>query len=362
MLKVDLTAINREHFYVDEHELAGEKVYLVQPRENYHDWTPETLIFRSSVWNADGEPVSLSFKKFFNFEEKPAIEPFEEPFNAIEKLDGSTLIVSKYKGQLITRTRGTVDATLQQKTGHEIEYLINKYSGFFRMFDLQETFSVSYLFEWTTPNQKIVIDYGNEPDIRLIGMISHGSYKMYNQEGLDYFARTCELKRPRRYEFNSTKELLDTIGVDREIEGVCLYYNKDQSIRKVKSSHYLKLHAFKSDCKPSNLAELSFAWNIDCRKKMLEEIEKQFDFECAKAAEPILNQIWPMREKLLSDIEAVKTFAVERKALEQKAFALEIQNAYKDQSYLHSFGYTYRQRGTIQPDAVRKTFLKLLEA
>ncbi len=30
---------------------------------------------------------------------------------AVEKLDGSTLIVSKYKGQYILRTRGTVDAS-----------------------------------------------------------------------------------------------------------------------------------------------------------------------------------------------------------------------------------------------------------
>jgi hypothetical protein len=39
---------------------------------------------------------------------------------SVEKLDGSTLIVSKYNGQYILRTRGTVDAS-KLANGFELE-------------------------------------------------------------------------------------------------------------------------------------------------------------------------------------------------------------------------------------------------
>ena len=120
-MKVDLNTIDRESLMVHPHVVAGETVFLVQPQHIGAKWSRDTLHFRSSVWNEKGELVSASFPKFFNNGESPDLYPNPESFSdwvTPEKIDGSTLIVSKYKGQLIVRTRGTLDATRLDKNGH----------------------------------------------------------------------------------------------------------------------------------------------------------------------------------------------------------------------------------------------------
>ena len=113
--------------------IAGEKCFLVCPKDFGVQWNKDNLIFRSSIWNEQGEPVSLSFKKFFNWEEQKELVPFPSSTkncSLIEKKDGSLLIISKYKNQIIHRTRGTFDAS-NLENGHEIEFLKQKYPKVF---------------------------------------------------------------------------------------------------------------------------------------------------------------------------------------------------------------------------------------
>ena len=110
--------------------IAGDECVLIIPNHIGVKWTKQNLMFRSSIWKinseADWTPVSLSFKKFFNWDEQPDLDytPFSLAANGgcqiLEKCDGSTLIVSKYKGELIIRTRGTADASFMEN-GHELE-------------------------------------------------------------------------------------------------------------------------------------------------------------------------------------------------------------------------------------------------
>jgi hypothetical protein len=73
--------------------------------------------------------------KFYHFPNLPILNENPEHFpvptdlkNSVitDKLDGSLLIVSKYKGNYILRTRGTVDAT-RLENGYELEIFKQKY-------------------------------------------------------------------------------------------------------------------------------------------------------------------------------------------------------------------------------------------
>lgn len=91
MMKINLHEIDRESFYVNEHNLGGNLVYLVIPKQINCVWTKENAIFRSSVWDSDGNPVSLSLKKFTNWGEKPDVFPTPTNFdkcNLLNKEDG----------------------------------------------------------------------------------------------------------------------------------------------------------------------------------------------------------------------------------------------------------------------------------
>ena len=121
-MKVDLQAIDLTQFYVNERVLNGELVYLVIPQQIGAKWNKENKVFRSSVWNADGELISAGFPKFTNWGENPEVFPLPTDLTGatiMEKLDGSLVVVYKYKGQFFLRTRGTTDATTLDN-GHEL--------------------------------------------------------------------------------------------------------------------------------------------------------------------------------------------------------------------------------------------------
>ena len=126
-MKIDLSKINREHFLVHESTIYGEPLYLVQPMHIGCTWTQENKIFRSSIWNAQGELVSAGFPKFPNWGEQPEVFPLPKSLEyatTVEKLDGSLLILSKYRGKLILRTRGTFDASVHDN-GNELVDFVN---------------------------------------------------------------------------------------------------------------------------------------------------------------------------------------------------------------------------------------------
>ena len=207
-MRVNLSSINREHFLVQERTVGGEKVYLVNPKGFNTVWSKDNLIFRSSVWDIEGNLCSGGFKKFFNHGEKIEIVPTPlslDNCSILEKVDGSCLIVSYWRGSLITRTRGTIDAT-KLETGHEINVLKEKYPKAFDNEQLRSE-SYSYLFEWTSPLNKIVIDY-KTLDIKLIGGIFHSDYSLATQDKLDEIAWEIGVARPKRYNYGNLAEML----------------------------------------------------------------------------------------------------------------------------------------------------------
>ena len=120
-MKIDLESIDKESFMVHTHNIGEHEVTLVQPIHIGATWTKDNLIFRSSVWDKEGNPVSLSFKKFFNWDEKPEIDPAPntlEGAKLIEKLDRSAGLA--YQGVLSLRRESLDDAERQLLESYEL--------------------------------------------------------------------------------------------------------------------------------------------------------------------------------------------------------------------------------------------------
>src|SRR6218665_1510418 len=173
MFKINLAEISagQEGFRQIQNLIGGEVCTLIIPNHIGTKWNKDNLHFRSSIWNSEGVLVSAGLKKFFNYEEHPEIirHPTDkEPLDCFEKLDGSCLIVSGYKGETIIRTRGQFD-TFEMPNHSEIALFREKKKEFFS--DLEEfaTVDKTYIFEWTSPENVIVVKY-NEADIRLIAV------------------------------------------------------------------------------------------------------------------------------------------------------------------------------------------------
>jgi hypothetical protein len=230
-MKIDLQTIDTDSFMIHPHLVGGETVYLVQPIGFNPKWNQANKHFRSSVWNSDGELISAGFPKFTNWGENP--DNFPTPTSlkdavVTEKLDGSLLIVSKYKGQFIIRTRGTIDAS-KMENGHELEFFKQKYPKVFSFMNDGNTWDCSLLFEWTSPLNRIVCRYGDEPTFSLIGIIYHSDYSLAGQGTINVIARELEVPRPKTYKFNDVSELLEQVDQWVNQEGVVVYSKDGQA-------------------------------------------------------------------------------------------------------------------------------------
>jgi len=284
-MKINLTEIDFDNFVCRPVEIAGEQCTLVFPQHIGCKWSKQNLHFRSSIWNSEGELISASFKKFFNWSEQPdlAYTPFSLTANGgcqiLEKLDGSTLIVSKYKGELIVRTRGTADATILDN-GNEIALLMEKYPKAFQ-FD-EDTANHSRIFEWESIQNRIVIKHA-EIDMKLIAMIDHNDYSLFTQFALDLMATEFEVPRPRWFEFKSIKDMQNKVKAFSGLEGVCVYCNKGQDIRKLKGDEYLAKHRLKDQlCNFDRVVEYYFAHNKPEYQEFYDSVVNDIDWETAE--------------------------------------------------------------------------------
>jgi|688.fasta_scaffold32046_2 hypothetical protein len=336
-MKIDLSSIDLESFMVHPHLVGGHECFLIQPIHIGAQWRKDNMIFRSALVDKDGYPVSLSFKKFFNWDEKPDLDTPPSNLNGaqlIEKLDGSTLIFSRYRGVTVIRTRGTSNARLQDN-GYEVDYLCDKYSKFIKMLETENP-DVSYVFEWLSPTNRIVLNYGDEPDMALVAIVLHPDYSYATQNALDVTAKLYDLRRPRTFNYNSIAEMKQSIEELRDQEGICVYYNQGQSIRKVKSAQYLYLHRAKSEISSiEKVIDVYIDYFMTATYPVaptyplfFQYLTDKFDFEIATMAQGHASRICDAMKEVNKIMAALVNCASECKTMARRDAAARVLQAY----------------------------------
>ena len=294
---------NSEQFNFKDCIIAGDECVLVTPKDMGVEWTEENKYFRSSIWRkSDMHPVSLGFRKFMNYGEKPDFEPIRsQKVTSVRKIDGSCLIVSKYKEQLIIRTRGTVDAT-KLENGNEIAHLILKYPLAFDNHYINRK-NCTLLFEWTTPSNRIVLKETEDTALWLIGMIYHRDgengeqfYSYASQHYLDLIAEFLGVKRPETYAinlFDSIENIKKQIEPLTDIEGVVIYDETGQVLKKIKTLRYLQLHRVFTGVKNINhIFELFVEYGGTYQENFETLLATNFDWELVESIKPLINEFY----------------------------------------------------------------------
>lgn len=355
-------------FVVNEREIGGETCYLVFPRSIAVKMTPDTMIYRSSIWNAAGKAVSLGYKKFFNYGESPHL--VRDPTDAdlklskgqvLAKLDGSCLIVSCHNGELIIRTRGVFDAR-EQGTGDEIPYLQEKYPEAFSQPDMLDG-THSYLYEWTTRANRIVIDYGDDPDIFLIGKIRHSDYRYSSQADLDALAVTMAVKRPGYLEVENMTAIFDALADMRYAEGYCLYFNEGQDIKKLKCEWYLAAHRFKNDCNVEFILDLFLSMDCPTYEAFMKTMQELFDFECVPEAIGFASKVcdsYKTAKRIMEHMEEFVNGLKNESREDRKHAASMIQQAYGITNRA-SFAFCMLDGKELTKDQVKKLVMQSLK-
>lgn len=323
-----------EEFCIRDCIVANTDCNLIFPIKHDIKWNGNNKIFRSSIWTKDGELVSASWKKFTNLGEQLEFEPIDidSDIEFIHKIDGSTLIISKFKRELIIRTRGTSDATTLDN-GDEICFLKQKYPLIFNN-DYLNTEQYSIVCEWYSPRNIIVEREAEEPTLWLTGVIKHDDYSYVLQNDLDIFATDWKVERPIRYQFNSISSMIESVNQWKKGEGIVIYGNKGQILKKTKSDRYLLLHRIKSTLSNvKNLIDFYIEKEMPCYEDFYKIIETEFDYEIAVQLKEDLEKICEAGEKAKKYIDHILEVVHDiRKVETRKDQAIMIKRNFKDNS------------------------------
>ena len=186
-------------------------------------WDEVTLMCRGLVTDNTGDIVATPFHKFFNIEEGK-FTPTEK-FVVYEKMDGSLGIVFWYQGQWVVATRGSFTSDQAIKATE----ILKKYNKdiMFR--------HLTFCFEIIYPENRIVLDYGTDEKLVLLGTFNKDGkeidVEMWAQYGFDVV---------KKYDgINDYKELKQMIKNDQE--GFVVKFSNGDRV-KVKGVEYLRLH------------------------------------------------------------------------------------------------------------------------
>lgn len=292
--------------------IAGDDCWLIQPKRIGVTWTDENARFRSViVRQSDNHVISQGFRKFVNFHETPAFEPWDPawPIEARHKIDGSLLIVSKYKGELIVRTRGSVDCKKMANYA-EIPALIEKHPLAFDNIRLRQEKS-SFLYEWTSPSNIIVLREDDKPTLRLIGVVDHNTARYESQEELDWIASCIDVLRPTPYEFKDICECRSSVLAWKGKEGVVIYSPDGQTLKKFKATEYNDLHRLAAGLSTiGGILEtyMNGPEYFTSANAFREYVETVADFEIADRNMPFIERIINAFNNVLVDIETSQEF------------------------------------------------------
>jgi RNA ligase len=137
-------------------------IWNYSPKVQYEKlWDDITLQCRGLVTNSKGDIIARPFKKFFNYEEHKPEDIPNEDYVVYEKMDGSLGILFNYEGEWILATRGSFTSP-QAIKGKKIldRHDISAWRK-----------DNTYLFEIIYPQNRIVVDYGNEEKLVVLGGI-----------------------------------------------------------------------------------------------------------------------------------------------------------------------------------------------
>ena len=200
-----------------------------------HLWNNITRKARGIVLDQDGEVVQFCFEKFFNYNEPEAYTDlavrkisYEDLFqnsNIFEKIDGSLIKITKHsKYGLVITSKGSFGSDqvamakeILKENPEYVDALIENYT---------------YLFELIHPQNRIVVDYGEEKDLKLLGVISDEGVEMPSKM---FIEKDFPFKKA-----SAIKDLDEYMNRDN-VEGVVLVYN-DLFRVKMKTEKYVELH------------------------------------------------------------------------------------------------------------------------
>lgn len=370
-----MTTINTELFKVIEKDGFRLTIPQHSAAVSNEGWSKENLWLRSRVeCIKTGDTISQGFGKFFNLGQGPdglRIEA-ETILTAIRnnqrvvatlKYDGSCLIRSVYKDEVMFRTRGSLGYEYHDEAQNEMGVFIDKYP---KLLDPTWQADKSLLFEWLTPEFQIVIKY-EEVDLRLLGAVDHGhrhfSHLRYlTVEELAPIATEGDLTLTEHHTIDSVADwyhFYRDVVDHKEIEGYVLRLNGEQDLVKIKATPYLTKHGVKSNLSFKSMVEFWLQHGKETvYHSILGQLESMYDEEVVMWALPFVDNLFVAVEAWEKAFDEVATHVDARQHWPRKDFAIEMQALYAEDRSLFALAMQLWQDKPVEDKMIRSFMMR----
>jgi RNA ligase len=310
-------------------------------------WDDITLNCRGLVLDTKGNVIAKPFPKFFNYEElKPEDIP-NENFEVYEKMDGSLGILFYYEEELSDERRYNIWFNNNYQTGMERffdpnnlpdfddpyyeptprikgEWLIATRGSFtseqaikgmeilnkYNRVQLMENYT--YLVEIIYPENRIVVDYGKEERLVLLGIVRTDS-----GEELDYSTMCNESDVtgiPLVMKYKTWGEDWETLKkeISKDNEGYVIRFSGGMRM-KIKGDEYVRLHRILTNFSTKDIWEL--LRNNEQLEPFLDRVPDEFDAWVKEVVNDLQNEFDTIKNKI--EIEF-------RELIDKKEFADKI--------------------------------------
>jgi RNA ligase len=298
--------INRGLVIKQNHPTLPLSIYNYSRECQYNDrWDDITLNCRGLVLDTEGNVIAKPFPKFFNYEEHKPEDIPNENFEVYEKMDGSLGIFFYYEEELSDERRYNIWFNNNYETGMERFFDPNnlpnfddpyyeptpKIKGEWHMatrgsFTSEQAIKgmkianrynydkicvpgYTYLFEIIYPENRIVVDYGKEERLVLLGVMNRRGeefpYEELVEDGWDIVMK-----------YKTWGEDWETLKkeISKDNEGYVIRFSGGMRM-KIKGDEYVRLHRILTNFSTKDIWEL--LRNNEPLESFLERVPDEFD-------------------------------------------------------------------------------------
>ena len=266
-------------------------------------WDEITLSCRGLVTDDRAVVFARPFKKFFNIEEGKHTPTSE--FEVFEKMDGSLGIMFKYNGEVICATRGSFasdQAVWMSKFAKEYNYQDIIVDGF------------TYLFEIIYPENRIVVNYGDQERLVLLGIIKTESGEELPYDDISFEGWDIVNKYDGIRDYSELKS-----KIDNNAEGFVVRFSNGDRM-KIKGEEYLRLHKVMTNLSTTAVWEvLSNGGSMD---DLLKDVPDEFYGKVKEYEKSLIVQFNQLEEEYQNHFDSIRGLGI-RKFFAQTAILFQ---------------------------------------
>lgn len=280
--------------------------------------------------NRHGGIIRRPFHKFFNIAERPETHlskiPLTLGYEIMEKIDGTMIcpfFPDGYSSELIWGTKMG-----ETEYSHDVKEFV-KTNPEFQKFaeDIIMIHQSTPIFEFTSPRNRVVVDYGPNPALKLIAIREMHTGVYFSEGVMKKIVNQYDGIPVAEFQTNAKfdESFLEHTKKAQNIEGFCIRVKNNPENRyapgfvgeiyKVKSETYCQLHRVKSDIQTERaVVELILAEKLDDLKPVLlpDDLKKITEYEAAflEQLSRAIDLVHQQVQKIKSENMSRKHFAI----------------------------------------------------